>query len=140
MNPVLELIHQLVSDGYHPMAVGAETSDGRSWAISVTLQEWTAADGRQTTIGGKYAVSIDMKGIPEEVQATISMRVPDATMQLAGSAEEIYTIIDEVRRVGQALDIARFERPDGSVRILTKPNVWLHPDSYAFKSWIDKKH
>ena len=68
---------------------------------------------------------------PEGVRCSLAMAAPpdiDVPLPALTSEEGAEHCIQEVARVGQAIDYARFDRADGVVSFLTKPLAWGRVD------------
>ena len=109
-NIILDKIKSITSAGRHILYIDVTQLSLTNFELRLTLQDWsTGAD----TIAGEDS-PIDVIDFE---------RLPDVVCDFEATVEMVEDWMIEVAKVGDAVDVAKFER-DGYRNWLTKPFAW----------------
>ena len=109
-NPIVDICQRLSAAGRHIRAVSVTQLSDTVFEIRITLQDW---------LHDNELLAAD-KGTVEQ---TTFERMPDIVHQIDGTVEMIEDWMLNLAKIGDALDVAKFERA-GYRSWLTKPFAW----------------
>ena len=109
-NLILDKILEQVDTGLHILAITVRQISEVTFEAVITYQDWSSDENWMA----------EDKGYMEITEFS---RLPDTTLEIEATVEMIEDWMIEVARVGNALDVAKFEA-DGYRKWLTKPIKW----------------
>ena len=124
MNPILDKIQALYTEGLHINAVGADKITNGRWQVWIGI-----ADMLPLGEGGDlphHVVKVDLDNLPKGVSAFGFEKYPNEVFEVEASYEGIEHFMREVAREGKAQDLCRFDGDAPTYpHLLTKPTAWF---------------